>query len=322
LAEKFAAALQRRAADPYVETMMIRLAALAGVLLAMSGCSAAGSADIHQMSPTQRLRGYPDGTSVHTMAVGGLNRAYRVYKPAGLPATAPLVVMLHGGFGTGEQAEKSYGWDQLADSAKFIVAYPDGIGRAWNVHGCCGQPASQGIDDVGFITAMVGQISNAVGVDRSRVYATGISNGGMMSYTLACNSDIFAAIGPDSATQLDGCTAPHPTSVMHIHGTADRLIPYNGGQGASVVNGPSIADVNAFWRNADQCGPPAVTSAGPVTTSTASCADDRSVVLITIDGGGHQWPGGTTFLERGDRLSQALNATETFWQFFAAHPAT
>lgn len=101
---------------------------------------------------------------------------------------------------------------------------------------------------------------------------------------------------------------------MHIHGTADRLIPYNGGRGAGVVNGPSVADVDAFWRNADQCGPPAVTTAGPVTTSTAGCADNRAVV------GGHQWPGGTTFLERGDPMSQALNATQTFWQCFVDHP--
>ena len=109
--------------------MMKRLAALLGVLLVLSGCSPAGQADA----------GHPDGTSVHTMNFGGLNRTYRVYKPAGLPASAPLAVMLHGGFGTGEQAEKSYGWDQMADSAKFIV---------------------------GFITAMVGQVSNSLGVDR------------------------------------------------------------------------------------------------------------------------------------------------------------
>ena len=188
------------------------------------------------------------------MAFGGLNRTYRVYKPAGLSA-APLVVMLHGVTGNGEQAEKSYGWDQLADSAKFAVAYPDGVGRTWNGHGCCGRAARENIDDVGFITAMVGQISAALTIDKSRVYATGMSNGGIMTYALACNSGIFAAIGPDSATQLDACAAPHPTSVIHIHGTADRLVPYNGGQGASFVNGPSIADVNAFWRNVDQCGP-------------------------------------------------------------------
>ncbi|ORB16607.1 polyhydroxybutyrate depolymerase [Mycobacterium noviomagense] len=281
------------------------------MLLAVAACSVAGSPET----------AYPDGTSAHNLRFDGLDRAYRVYKPAGLPAAAPLVVMLHGGFGTGEQAENSYGWDQLADSAKFVVAYPDGIGRAWNAHGCCGRPARDGIDDVGFITAMVGRIGDSIGIDRARVYATGISNGGLMSYTLACNSGVFAAIGPDSATQLDACATPHPTSVMHIHGTADRLVPYNGGQGASVVNGPSIADVNAFWRQVDHCGPPALSNAGPVTTSTAACPHNRSVVLITIDGGGHQWPGGTTFLERGSPTSHSLNATQTFWQFFAAHPA-
>jgi polyhydroxybutyrate depolymerase len=291
--------------------MLVRLTALLGVLLALSGCSAAAR--------TQTV--FPDGTSLHTMAFGGLDRTYRVYKPAGLAAAAaPLVVMMHGVYGSGEQAENSYGWDPLADSAKFVVAYPDGVGRAWNGHGCCGRPARENIDDVGFITAMVGQISAALAIDKSRVYATGMSNGGIMSYALACNSGIFAAIGPDSATQLDACAAPHPTSVIHIHGTADKLVPYNGGHGDSAVNGPAVPDTNAFWRKVDQCGPPTVTTSAPVTTSTAACADKRSVELITIDGGKHQWPGGTTFLEKRDPTSQAVNATQTVWQFFAAHP--
>src|ERR1700749_3954690 len=134
------------------------------------------------------------------MAFGGLDRPYRSHKPAALTAAAPLVVMLHGAFGDGQQAENSYGWDQLADSAKFVVAYPDGMGQTWNAHGCCGKAAAENIDDVGFITTMVGQISAAMPIDPSRVYATGISNGGIMSYALACNSGIFAAIGPDSAT--------------------------------------------------------------------------------------------------------------------------
>ena len=192
--------------------------------------------------------------------------------------------MLHGAFGDGEQAESDYGWDPLADSAKFVVAYPDGVGATWNGHGCCGKSERENIDDVGFITTMVGQISADLPIDKSRVYATGISNGGIMSYALACNSGIFAAIGPDSATMLDACTAPHPTSVIHIHGTSDRLVPYTGGQGASTVNGPSIPDVNAFWRKVDQCGPPDITTHAPITTSTAACADNRSVELITIAG--------------------------------------
>jgi polyhydroxybutyrate depolymerase len=278
--------------------MILRLVALLGEVLAIAACAASGTAQ-----PT----GFVDGTSVHTISVGGVDRTYRVYKPEGLPASAPLVVMLHGGFGSAEQAQRAYGWDQLADSAKFVVAYPDGL-RAWNVNGgCCGRPSRDGIDDVAFITTAVADIGGNVGIDHTRVYATGISNGGMMSYTLACNTGTFAAIGPDSATQLDPCRAPHPTSVMHIHGTADRLIRYDGGQGAGVahIDGPSVTDLNAFWRNVDQCGAPAATTDGPVTTSTAGCADNRSVVLITVDGGGHEWP---------------AFATQTLWQFFAAHP--
>jgi len=290
--------------------MLVRLTALLGMLLALSGCSGhQGEAPV------------PGGTSVHTMSFGGLDRTYRVHKPAGLTAAAPLVVMLHGATGTGEQAEKSYGWDQLADSAHFVVAYPDGIGRSWNGHGCCSKAMRENIDDVGFIAAMVGQISADLPIDKSRVYAAGMSNGGILSYALACDTGIFAAIGPDSATMLDPCTAPHPTSVIHIHGTADKLVPYHGGTVASAVNGPPVPDVNALWRKVDQCGPPNVTTNAPLTTSTAACADKRTVELITIDGGKHQWPGGTTFLEKRDPTSHELNATETIWKFFAAHPA-
>ena len=129
----------------------------------------------------------------------------------------------------------------------------------------------------------------------------------MMAYSLACNTDLFAAIGPDSATQLDPCPAPRPTSVLHVHGTDDRMIPYDGSPGAGVarIDGPSVADLNAFWRNVDRCGEPTQRSDGAVTTSTASCADGRAVGLVTVAGGGHEWPG---------------FATGAFWRFFAAHP--
>jgi polyhydroxybutyrate depolymerase len=279
--------------------MLARLAAAFVGLLVLSACAGGGSAV---------SRSFTVGTSIHTISIGGLDRSYRLYTPAGLPAAAPLVVMLHGGFGTAQQAERAYGWDQLANSAKFAVAYPDGLNRAWNTNGgCCGRSAREGVDDVAFITAAVGDIARDVGLDPARVYATGISNGGIMSYTLACNTGVFAAIGPDSATQLDPCRSPHPTSVMHIHGTADRMIRYDGGRGAGFahIDGPPVPDVNAFWRNVDQCGAPAATTSGPVTTATAQCAEGRSVVLVTVDGGGHEWP---------------AFATQTLWQFFAAHP--
>lgn len=217
------------------------------------------------------------------------------------------MVVLHGYSGSGRQVERDYGWDGLADSGKFVVAYPDGFGQAWNVDGetCCGRPAREGVDDVGFIRAVVADVGRNVGIDPARVYATGMSNGAIMAYTLACATDLFAAIGPVAGTQLTACQAPRATSVLHIHGTADRLVPYGGGQGFSVINGPPVARVNAFWRDVDRCGAPTDTTDGPLATSTAACADDRGVVLITIDQGGHNWP---SF------------AAQTLWSFFAAHP--
>jgi len=280
--------------------MLRRVAMLLGVALVIAGCAV-----WHPKPPSD----FVDGTSMHTINVGGHDRVYRLYKPAGVPASPALVIVLHGGFGTADYAERNYGWDQLADSQKFVVAYPNGLNRAWNVNGagCCGKPANEGIDDVGFITAAVADIEHNVDINASHVYATGMSNGGMMDYTLACDTTLFAAIGPVSGTQLDPCRSPHPVSVMHIHGTADPLIPYAGGPGHGFVHldGPPIQDINAFWRNVDRCASPAVTTSGSLTTSTAGCADNRSVVLITVDGGGHHWPD---------------FATEKLWQFFAAHP--
>jgi polyhydroxybutyrate depolymerase len=291
-----------------------RLLALISALLVLAGCVGPSSA-----APQD----FTVGSTGHSISFGGLDRSFRLYVPAGLPASAPLVVMLHGGFGSADQAERSYGWNQLADREKFVVAYPDGVGRAWNVlGGCCGRPARQGLDDVGFVTAVVNDVAANVSVDRDRVYATGISNGGMMSYALACGTDVFAAIGPDSATQLDPCGSPHSTSVIAIHGTADRMIRYDGepGIGVAHIDGPPVPDVTAFWRNVDRCVEPAVSVDGPVTTSAADCANGRGVTLITIDGAGHQWPGSQPVREGADPPSGALDATTTLWAFFAAHP--
>lgn len=250
--------------------------------------------------------GFAVGASVHRINVGGTERVYRLYVPEGLPQTAPLVVMLHGWTGSAEQAERDYGWNDRADSAKFVVAYPEGIGDSWNVGGCCGQASSQNVDDVGFITAAVRNITENIGIDKARIYAAGISNGGILAYKLACNTDIFAAIGPDAATQLEACPAPRPTSVLHIHGTDDPLVRYDGQPGTAVpIKTLTPPDLNAFWRKVDQCQPPTTTVDQNLTISVATCPDGRSVELITVAGGGHDWP---SF------------ATEKMWDFFAAHP--
>jgi polyhydroxybutyrate depolymerase len=309
--------------------MLGQLLTAAGALLAvtaLSGCTGAQAARPATDPPSAAA--LPVGASTHSIEVGGVSRTYIVYRPAARPPAAPLVVMLHGGFGSASQAEKSYGWDAEADQGHFLVAYPDGLNHAWNTGGgCCGTPGRTGVDDVGFITAMVAAIERQAPVNTGRVYATGISNGGIMAYTLACRTSVFAAIGPDSATELGSCPAPRPLSVIHIHGTADTRIPYQGGEGQGVahIDGPSVPSLNARWRAIDHCAAPVARTAGTVTTATASCPGGRAVELITIAGAGHQWPGSAPkpLIQRilgTDPPSTALNATQVIWQFFAAHP--
>ena len=271
----------------------------------------------------------PVGQSTRTVESGGVSRIFHLYRPQGLADAAPLVLMLHGGFGTGEQAERSYHWDAEADAGHFLVAYPDGINRAWNAGTCCGEPQRIDTDDVGFITTMVGAIEREIPIDRARVYVAGMSNGAMMALRLGCQSDLFAAIAPVAGTLLTDCSRARRVSVLQIHGTADDRVPYDGGPGKAFtfngtarVDGPSVQSVNATWRGIDACGSPNSSTAGDVTTQVAGCADGRTVELISVAGAGHQWPGGepSPLAEKLAGIptpSTALNATDTIWQFFA-----
>ncbi len=272
----------------------------------------------------------PIGSSAGSIESGGRTRTYRVYRPAAADGTVPtpLVVFLHGGFGTGQQAEDAYGWDAAADADNFVVAYPDGVSRAWNGGACCGQPASQDIDDVGFIRDLVTTIEAALPIDPKRIDATGISNGGIMAYRLACDTDLFAAIGPDSATQMIQCPNAAPISVIAIHGLADTRVPFDGGMGSGVgqVDGPAVPTVIAGWEARDRCAAPTSTADGDVTMTVATCPDGRAVELITIAGAGHQWPGGAPVKPAVaailglDQPSTAIDATSVIWRFFAEHP--
>jgi polyhydroxybutyrate depolymerase len=279
----------------------------------------------------------PVGSSAQGITVDGYERTFRVYRPADLPSDGPvpLVVMLHGLLGSGEQAESWYGWNAAADSAGFVVAYPDSRNRAWAVsEECCGVSARDGIDDTAFVAAVVESVSGQLPVDPRRTYVAGISNGGMLAYRLACDTSIFTAVVALSATMLGDCPAPEPISVLHIHGTADETIPYTGGPGRwdgagrdgvpGTVDGPPVPDLAQRWRQIDQCAAPQTSTEATVTTAAASCPDGRAVTLITIDGAGHQWPGSRQRaagrLLGLDRPATELDATATGWQFFASHP--
>lgn len=250
--------------------------------------------------------GIPDGQTERALTSGGLDRSYLVYKPAGLPPSAPLVVVLHGLSQTAEDVSSLLGWDQLADGAKFAVAYPAGLSRSWNIGaGCCGQSGQQNVDDAAFIADVVRDVSANVSINPSRVYAAGISNGGGLAFALACTTDLFAAVAAVSATQLGDCAPHRPPSVIQINGTWDPIVHYDGGPSLGFGTFPSVPSVNAFWRNASRCDPPTEAIDGNLTVSTAGCPNGRAVELVTIAGGGHDWP---------------PFATSMIWDFFAAHP--
>jgi polyhydroxybutyrate depolymerase len=265
----------------------------------------------------------PVGASSQTLVVGGLERDYRAYRPAELPAEAPLVLMLHGGGGSAPQAEATFGWTTLAEREGFVVVHPEGMRRSWNTEGgCCGRAAAQDVDDVAFLTRVVEDVSRRVTVDPDRVFVTGMSNGAMMSYTLACATDVFAAVAPVAGTMLSDCPDPSPVSVLHLHGTADTAVRLDGepGERLAAVDGRPIDDVIEFWRTVDDCLVPSEVVSGPVRRSVSGCAAGRSVELVTIDGAGHQWPGIDRARPGLDPSFPDLDATENIWRFFAAHP--
>lgn len=301
---------------------MIRRSWLIVAILAalLTGCGPTPSA---RLSTADAL---PVGTSSHQLSSGGLSRSYLVHRPATPPPSGgyPLVVMLHGGLGSAAQAERSYGWDAVADQQGFVVVYPDGIDRTWNAGTCCGRAQRDGVDDVGFLSTVVTDVAKQVAIDPKRRFVTGMSNGAMMSYRLACQTTIFAAFAPVAGTQLSDCRSAAPSSLLAIHGADDDTVRLDGraGSGAVRVVGPPLSSVLDGWRKRDGCESFTTTVAGAVTTRTATCPSARTVTWIVIAGAGHQWPGSTGRGYPGaDTPSTALDATATIWSFFVQHPA-
>jgi polyhydroxybutyrate depolymerase len=270
----------------------------------------------------------------HRLSIGGRDRSYLLYRPATLDRhmPVPLVIMLHGGFDTGAQAEKSYGWDEMADAKGFVVAYPDGVGRSWNAGGtCCGPAFRDRIDDVAFLDQLIAAVSSDENIDHNRIYITGISNGAAMAYRYACNGKTpVAAIGSVAGTMPGDCAGPRPVSVIEIHGLQDQNIPFAGGvgtKGVTRIDWPPVETALNPFRRADRCPPAAAQKSGVVERHDAACADGRSISLITIADAGHQWPGAVArhpLIERLLRLdppSTALNATQALWRFFESHTA-
>jgi len=266
---------------------------------------------------------------------GGLTRKYNVHLPSDYNANTPMpaVIFLHGGGGSMRGAYWE-GMNHSADKLGFILVIPDGTGRiadrylVWNAgqrgdSACCGYAVKNNIDDVGFISAMIDQLKAKFNVDSSRIYATGISNGGSMSYRLACElSGKIAAVATVAGWTEDRCSPSRPVAVMHVHGTGDLMSPYNGGQtgvfmggqkGACVTIGPNgqpdqgpqhpclgppASETVDTWLKKDQCSvnPSTVYQNGAVTcVSYNQCAGGSEVEFCTVEGGGHTWPSGMQY---------------------------
>ena len=253
---------------------------------------------------------------------GGTARSYRfVLPPAHADPPTPLVVALHGGLQSVEGLARISHLDEEARRSGFAVVYPVGIQRTWNAGRCCGPARQMGIDDVGFVMTVVDRLIDEDGIDPTRVYATGISNGGMLAYRLATeHADRFAAIAPVAASMVNDGRAGSPVSVLHIHGTRDRMVPFAGGIGerslTRVAHAPAREVVDRWRGFAGAAGEPTVEHQPPVTIETWTATDGTEVALCTIERGGHVWPGPHTRLRS---TASAFDATPFIWRFFSRH---
>ena len=260
---------------------------------------------------------------VATIEVGGRTREYILHMPAnynGKPV--PLVIVLHGAVQGAANAQSMSGMSALADKEKFIAVYPNGTGKlpTWNAGNCCGYAQRENVDDIAFLRALIAKLEKDYAIDTKRIYVTGISNGAMMSYRAACEmADRVAAVAPVEGAQNVPCKPTAPVSVIVFHGTADRLVPFDGGESAFQV-GPhrtdtSVAETVAFWVKENGCAPaPKSELTTEVHIDTYSgCKDGTGVALYAIQGGHHMWPGASM-------SGVQLSATDVMWKFFAQHP--
>ncbi len=271
-----------------------------------------------------------DALELHTLIVDDLERSYALHLPPELVDPMPLVLVLHGRFGTGIDIARYTGFNDLADRENFIVAYPDGLEGEWNYpRGVQGYPDTH--DDLAFLTALVDDLAADYPIDLTRVYIAGFSNGGFMAERAACeNPARFAAFASVAAAgfggMLDVCleagtvTAP----ILMVHGTADENIPWAGtgvtrGERTVYVTYP-VPDTLGFWAGFNGCSDGLDTvdlpqSDDSLATSirifTVDCPEDAAVVLYGLIGGVHEWPRPLS------ADSTDIDTTEIVWQFFA-----
>ncbi|WP_437481637.1 PHB depolymerase family esterase [Sorangium sp. So ce1014] len=258
-------------------------------------CRAPGDGGTATACPVTTLA---PGDNERTVAVGDATRSYVVRLPASYTGASsmPLVLDFHTLGGTSAAEAEASGYRELAESEGFIVAWPQGIDGAWNIGPCC--TTSRDVDDVAFARALVQQVQAEACVDVKRVYAVGVANGGGMAYHLACNAaDVFAGVAPGAfdllAESEQPCQPVRPIAEISFRGTADVLVPYEGGA-QQAPNGANITFLGAVgtferWAELNRCtGTPSAADSNGCSTYS-SCASGVEVTLCTAQGGGTAW---------------------------------
>jgi polyhydroxybutyrate depolymerase len=245
------------------------------------------------------------------VTVNGKVRTYFLHLPKKLTNQqfVPLVLVFHGYQEDGKYARIYTEFDPIADANSFVVAYPES--RSWNAGGCCGYAQANNVDEPAFVRAILADVQTLINVDLKHIYATGFSNGALLSYSLACEmSDVLAAVAPvDGALIYDPCNPPQSVSLIHVHGAEDEVFPLEGG--GVGVQFPSVEEGLQTWAKLDGCsGDKQVKKKGILThTIYGACYPDVAVELYVVDGVGHAWT-----------RSNVAPISQIIWEFFAAHP--
>lgn len=270
-----------------------------------------------------------------TFVHGALKREYVVHVPKsyrGQPT--PMLMALHGGGGDADfqSSDDKYRLISKSEQAGFIAVFPNGYSRlpggifaTWNAGACCGPAEKNRIDDVGFLRAVIGRVSRQANIDKRRVFLTGMSNGGMMSYRMACEaSDLVRAIAPVAGSDNTlACKPSRPVPVIHFHAKNDSHVLFGGGRGPDALTDTNFNSVPASiakWVRLDRAQPKArrvVAVPGAQCDRHSAGPGGAPVELCVTDGGGHSWPGGGTQQGR-KQPSMAISANDLMWNFFSS----
>ena len=281
------------------------------------------------------------GDHTRTVTIGQDSREYLVHIPKSYDGKSdwPVVLVFHGGGSNAEQMVRFSGLSEKADEAGFLAVYPSGSGRlakvlTWNGGNCCGYAMTQKIDDVAFVRTILDDLEKTGRIDTKRIFATGMSNGGIISYRLASElSDRIAAIAPVSGPMgTETCSPKRPVPVMHFHGTKDEFAPYAGGKGTKSLSGTNFYSVDhsiQAWIKANGCPAEAKVEEIPDKAKDGTSAviktygpgkEGSEVVLVTISGQGHTWPGRDSRLASLGAATKNVSASDLMWEFFKKHP--